>query len=232
MSNITGLSTYGTIEVHTIQLYFRSQLSTLRIFQLSQLQGLAQTPAHGTTPVTFTRRRLPSEVFHWLPATGARKHVPYPVPHDGEHLEAMARVARHEQDGRARLGYIINDEIRVAGVSEPAHGLPHERPVGESRKCLGQELANLALVMEGHEVAVGRPFRRMGNTRLGVRVDVAAAHGAQLEELRLGVRLEEEAEIARVCDGNSPESGRLGIGELNMRDGPGLGDDLLAALRN
>jgi hypothetical protein len=138
----------------------------------------------------------------------------------------MAGVSRQQHHRVRRSGHVVDNKVRISGVREPTERLLHKRPVCQRRQNLSQQLSELGLILSRQEALAGtNGLRGQRDTRFGVRVDVATAHGAQLEQVCLGVGLKEKAEVARVDDGQSAQLRRLVVREPHVGDGPVLDVD-------
>lgn len=173
---------------------------------INKFPRLSKTPTDGAAPITglvLGRRVLPAPSRHRLLAVRRGEHVLDPGSENGEHLEAMARISGEKNNRVGCLGHVVDDKVRVLSVRKPAERLSHQRALRKTRESLGQQLSNLVLVVLGQECAVLQELRGGGNAGARVGVDVTATHGAQLEQVGLRVRFEEEAEIAGIGDGDA-----------------------------
>ena len=115
----------------------------------------------------------------------------------------MTRVTGKDHNCAVGFGQVVDDEVGVAGVGEPTQCLLHKRTVGEVWQGLAEKFAHLALILRRNEAL--DTFGCLRDTGLGVGVNEATAHGAELEKVGLWVRLEEETEITGICDWDAPK---------------------------
>jgi hypothetical protein len=82
---------------------------------------------------------------------GGVEEIVHPGSENRKHLEAMTGVTRQDYDRFTSPREIVNDEVRIAGIREPAKRLLNQRAVSEMWQRLPEEFTHLALIFRRDE---------------------------------------------------------------------------------